>query len=423
MYYGVKIDTTVADPALTRVGKNELHQSLPVQSLMRRCLVNDQGKVVTYLNANDSTMTDTGAAADLTGAVGQVMVEIPEHYRKFEFDGTAIYALISLYPLPGFSKVRRIFRSAYEATVQRSTNKLASVVNKTADYRGGGNNSAWDGTYRDLCGRPATNISLTSFRTYARNRGAVGLNGVGWNCDLYEAAVNTYWLFVIEYAQLNCQAAFTAELTAEGYHKGGLGNGVTNFPNWGTYNSNNPFVPCGQTNSLGNKTGVVDYIAPAEDGSTFASVSVPSYRGIENPFGHLWSWTDGVLCNIQSEADGGLSKFYRANDDNPANFSSTAVDTYTQRGVLPRTESYVKQLMVGALGDIMPLAVGASSITYFCDYFYTNIPSSGTALRGVLFGGPAYYGASAGLALAITNNAPSNTNTYIGSRLCFIPET
>jgi len=52
-YYGVQIDVNVADTALTRVGRPELHVTLPVQSLMRRCLINDSGEVVTYLHPTD----------------------------------------------------------------------------------------------------------------------------------------------------------------------------------------------------------------------------------------------------------------------------------------------------------------------------------------------------------------------------------
>ena len=194
-YYGVQINVNVADTALTRVGRPELHVTLPVQSLMRRCLINDSGEVVTYLHPTDSTKTDTGATADLTGTTGQVMVEIPKHYRKFEFDGTIITALISLYNLPGFHEVPKMYISAYEATIDRTTSstpKLASVVNKTANFRGGNNNSAWDGTYRSLLGLPATQTSLTNFRKYARNRGEAGLNGCGWNCNLYAAQVAMY---------------------------------------------------------------------------------------------------------------------------------------------------------------------------------------------------------------------------------------
>ena len=423
-YYGVKINTNVADTTLDRVGRAELHASLPVQSQMRRCLLNDNGEVVTYLHATDSTKTDTGAAADLTGASGMVMVEIPEHYRKFEFDGSNILALISAFPLPGFHKVRKVYRSAYEATVDRTTStiKLASVVNTTAAFRGGNNTAGWDDTYRSLLGKPATNISLTNFRNYARNRGAAGLNDKGWNCDLYEAQLNTYWLFVIEYAQLNCQAAFTAQLTEEGYRQGGLGDGVTTLGNgeWNRFNGYNPFIPCGITNSLGNATGVVDYEMPEEYGAAL-TVHVPSYRGIENPFGHVWSWTDGILVQAQSDADGAKHLFFRAADDNPANFNSSNYNGYVQRGELPRSDGYVKKILCGEYGDNMPQAIGGSSTTNFADYFYQSKPASGVALRGVFFGGSAYNGAGAGLVYAYTHNAPSNTSTYVGSRLCFIP--
>ena len=423
-YYGVKINTNVADTTLERVGRAELHASLPVQSQMRRCLLNDNGEVVTYLHATDSTKTDTGAKADLTGASGMVMVEIPEHYRKFEFDGSNILALISAFPLPGFHKVRKVYRSAYEATVDRTTStiKLASVVNTTAAFRGGNNTAGWDDTYRSLLGRPATNISLTNFRNYARNRGAAGLNDKGWNCDLYEAQLNTYWLFVIEYAQLNCQTAFTAQLTEEGYRQGGLGEGVTTLEGgkWNSFNGHNPFVPCGITNSLGNATGVVDYEMPEEYGAAL-TVHVPSYRGIENPFGHVWSWMDGILVQAQSDADGAKHLFFRAADDNPANFNSSNYNGYVQRGELPRSDGYVKKILCGEYGDNMPQAIGGSSTTYFADYFYHNIPASGVALRGVYFGGNADNGARAGLAFAHTRHIPSYSGTAFGSRLCFIP--
>ena len=422
-YYGVKINTNVADTTLERVGRAELHASLPVQSQMRRCLLNDNGEVVTYLHATDSTKTDTGATADLTGASGMVMVEIPEHYRKFEFDGSSILALISTFPLPGFHKVRKVYRSAYEATVDRTTStiKLASVVNTTAAFRGGSNTTGWDDTYRSLLGRPATSISLTDFRSYARNRGAAGLNDKGWNCDLYEAQLNTYWLFVIEYAQLNCQTPFTAQLTEEGYRQGGLGDGVTTLADakW-SFNGYNPFIPCGITNSLGNATGVVDYEMPEEYGAAL-TVHVPSYRGIENPFGHVWSWTDGILVQAQSDADGAKHLFFRAADDNPANFNSSNYNGYVQRGEFPRSNGYVKKILCGEYGDNMPQAIGGSSTTYFADYFYQNIPASGVALRGVFFGGSASDSALAGFAFANAGNAPSFAYSTIGSRLCFIP--
>ena len=82
----------------------------------------------------------------------------------------------------------------------------------------------------------------------------------------------------------------------------------------------------------------------------------------------------------------------------------------------------MKQLILGEDGDIMPLVVGAGSTTFFCDYFYTNIPSSGEAERGVLFGGHASSGASAGFVYADTAYAPTSAPAHFGSRLCFDPQ-
>lgn len=415
-YYGIEYDVTVSNPdSLTRIGKMELHKSLPCQSGMRRCLLNDDGTVNYYLGDTDSTKRDTGSAANLTGADGMVMVEMPDMYVRFEHDGNKRRTLFSIYALPGFAKWSKMYGSAYEASLNRTNNKLSSVVNVTADYRGGVNNASWDGTYRSLLGMPVTNINLTAFRTYARNR------GTNWNCNTYEFQKRAYWMFVVEYATLNSQKAFNAELNSEGYHQGGLGDGVTilNYSKWGTFNSYNPFIPCGTTNSLGNKTGVVSFTMPTEYDATKPVVSVPSYRGIENPFGHIWKITDGVKFMIQSEADGGKSLIYVC--DNPANYSSSGVTGYELRGELPRSDGYVKTICHGEHGDILPTAVGAGSTSYFCDYFYTNIPESGTAERACFFGGAASYGALAGFVYALSDPSASTATAYFGSRLCFMP--
>jgi hypothetical protein len=158
---------------------------------------------------------------------------------------------------------------------------------------------------------------------------------------------------------------------------------------------------------------------PQEYGAAL-TVRVPSYRGLENPFGHTWSWTDGCKCRIQSVDGGGLSEFYVCNESDK--FQGSSYSDYGLRGNLPRGEGYVKEMIIGEYGENMPKATsGASSNTYFCDYFYTNIPETGEAMRGVLFGGHAHYGASAGFAFANTIYGASTTSAYIGSRLCFIP--
>ena len=423
--YGIEFDVTVSSPSCTRVGSTDLHKSLPIQSRMRGCLLDDDGKVVEYLDPTDWT----GNVRD--GSRGQVMVEIPQHYRKCETDGNKRRVLLSELPLPGYEVVPLMYVSAYQATVQRSTNKLCSVVNTDADYRGGNNNSDNDAKYNTLLGRPATSLSRTNFRAYARKRKA---DSTEWNCMTYDAQKALYWLFVVENATLNSQADYDSQLTAEGFRQGGLGAGVTTISgsDWNTFNGYYPFVPCGLTDSLGNRTGVVEYIINNSTASTgeagsagtiIQTFQVPRYRGIENPFGHIFQWTDGVNVRISPDTDNGgdgLSKVFVCHD--PAKFNDTNYDGYSHVGNEARTEGYVKEVIFGVGGEIVPKTVGGGSTTYFCDYHYTNIPPTET-LRGLLFGGRANNGASAGLAYANSNSAPSDTNAYFGSRLCFIPAT
>ena len=414
--YGIEKDLSVSSPTCTRIGSTDLHKSLPIHSRMKGCLLDDNGSVVEYLDPKDWT----GQTRD--GSRGQVMVEIPMHYRKFTYEGSVMRVRMSELPLPGYHQVPKMYVSAYQATVQRSTNTLASVVNDSTDYRGGNNTSGWDNTYRSLLGRPATNISRTNFRSYARKRKT---GSTEWNCMTYDIHKAIYWLFVVEYATLNSQAAYNAELTQDGYRQGGLGAGVTDWASgtWSSYNSNNPFVPCGHTDTLGNRTGVVAYTAKDANDDEVKTSNVPRYRGIENPFGHIWQWTDGINVRISpTEANGGdnLSKVFVCS--NPSLFKDNGYDGYSHVGNEARDQGYVKEIIGGEYGEIMPSVVGGGSTTYFCDNHYTNIPTTET-LRGVLFGGGASYGANAGFACAYSYYAPSNSSTSVGSRLCFIPQS
>lgn len=418
--YGIRHYYEQSSPDLTRIGTASLHQELPVQSLMRRCVVDDLGVVKYYLKADDSTKKEDGTAADLTGADGQVCVEIPQHYRKCSLNSAQGYmdVEISLYPFDGAVAVPRYLVGAYEAAVERSTSKLCSVVNADADYRGGNNTADWDGTYRSLLGLPATKISLTNFRTYGRNR------GTGWGCYDYNAHLAIFWLFAIEYATLNSQKNFNGDLTAEGYHQGGLGPGVSNFSNWNTYNSYNPIIPCGFTNSLGNATGVKTFTldeAQAEAYGSEHSESVSSYRGIENPFGHIYKWTDGFLG---VGVNGEYQEVYVCRE--PAKYSSTVTADYTDIGHEATANGYCKAILpssaslsqaIRAYGDIFDRDNSGSSSTFFCDYHYHG-NADGT-VYGLRVGGSASNGADDGLAYLSAANAPSYANASIGSRLCW----
>ena len=418
--YGIRHYYNNSSPELTRIGAAALHQELPVQSQMRRCVVDSTGAVKYYLSATDSTKKADGTAANLTGSDGQVMVEIPAHYRKCSLNSTQGYmdVEISLYPFEGAIPVPRYLVGAYEASLDRDNNLLSSVVNKTAAFRGGSNNADWDGTYRSLLGLPVTNINLNNFRQYGRNR------GTGWGCYDWNAHLAIYWLFAIEYATLNSQKAFISTLTAEGFHQGGLGPGVSNFTNWNTYNSLNPIIPCGFTNSLGNNTGVVTFTLTPEQAEAYGSQhseSVPSYRGIENPFGHIWKWTDGVLGK---GINGEYQEIYVSR--NPSQYASAINDSYVDMGREATGSGFCKAILGSnpshpqeqrVYGDIFDRDNSGSSGTFFCDYHYND--NVNNRIYGLQVGGGASDGASVGLACLDVSRAPAYARAHLGSRLCW----
>lgn len=172
----------------------------------------------------------------------------------------------------------------------------------------------------------------------------------------------------------------------------------------------------------GNNTGYVNYDMMNEAGEVQRTVQVPRYRGVENPFGHVWAWPDGVNVRISpTEENGGdnLSKVFVTDD--PSLFNDTNYEGYKYVGNEARTDGYIKSILFGEGGEIMAETVGGGSTTYFCDYHYTTIPTVET-LRGVLFGGYANYGGLAGLVSSDSVYEPSAPSTRFGSRLCFIPE-
>lgn len=143
------------------------------------------------------------------------------------------------------------------------------------------------------------------------------------------------------------------------------------------------------------------------------------YRGIENPFGHIWKNSDGVNVKIQAADAGAESQLWVAT--NPADFSDSVYTNYQNRGLLARGNGYASRFLFGALGEVAPSIASGLSTTFWCDYFYTSIPASGESLRTLLWGGYASHGAYDGLAGANSNAAPADADADVGSRLCYIP--
>lgn len=405
--YGVEWDTASSSPDGVRVGNMQLHRELPIQSKMKIREVTDKGGVI--------APSTTGMVQNLNGSI---MTEIPEHWYKLYTNGTKFKMMLSEIPLPGYKHVDTFYISTYEACIKRDTNTLWSEnlykyvdESSLSNFRGGDNTSDWDGTYRSLLRMPVTNLTRDQFRQAARKRGS------GWEIYTYGAHKTLFWLFAVEYATLNSQKSFNAQKDANGFSQGGLGLGPTQMTDWANFNNTNPLIPCGYTNEFGNGSGEKAYVVKNASGGTHATLMANRYRGIENPFGHIWKYTDGV--NIQvTTGDAGLSVLWTTDD--PSNFSDTSYTGYDKKGNIYRTNGYAKRMLLGEDGDIVVTEVGGSSSTYWCDYYYTY-----TLINRMLMvrvGGDADRVLDAGLTCVAANLAPSDGSRNSSSRLCFFPK-
>lgn len=398
--YGVEWDSTVADPTLTRIGNPLLHKSLPVQSQYKGCVANGAA-INYYLDPNDWSKKADGTPSVLDGTDGTVRVHIPKFYGKSGVEGTKRWVRMSTIKMDNtWIEIPEMLVDAYRSTVNQTGNKAVSVVNTTAQFRGGGNRTAND-TYLDTdafrsdLGKPRTNISRANMRTYAANAGSEML------CYEYYKWI-FYWAWVIEYATFNSQATYNAELTADGYHQGGLGPGITDWNNnangWSGYNGTYPITPCGYCNDIGNFTGIKELVIPETvvDESTTVptkTFKVPRWRGFDNPFGDIWTNLDGII--LERTAANQPSSVYTTSNPSAFGDDNTAKGKMTVAGKEIASDGYTKDFDLGSKGEIIPSVVGGSATTYMCDYHWCNAAS--TSLRTLFVGSRVADGGYAGL--------------------------
>lgn len=411
LWYGVKFDlANSSSPDGVRTGNMEMHRTLPIQSKMRGCTINNVDNVKKYLKADDWTKWEDGTviAQDSSQISPEMMVEIPEHYRLLvATPDNTVEVRMSEYNLPGYTKVEKKYIGAYEGMTSETLPNLLRSINNTK-YK------------------PKVSTTRNQFQVFARENSRTN----NWNIYTYGAHRDLVWLFVVEYATLNSQKAFNANLTAEGYHQGGLGNGVTS----GTVTVNGAttysFVPCGTTNSLGNGTGIIEYThtnTNAEGTSTGTKVvNVPRYRGIENPFGHVWK---NVIDVVVAGTDNSVyickdhTKFgtFEGGPNPTAEQLIAAGYELQDFKESTITGQYVKKLVNNNQADLFPTVVGngASATTYYCDYHWTSATATP---RTLLIGGGSGYGSSAGLFLLHSSDGLDSSSARVGTRITFYGE-
>lgn len=411
LWYGVKFDlANSSSPDGVRTGNMEMHKTLPIQSKMRGCTINNVDNVKKYLKADDWTKWEDGTviAQDSSQISPEMMVEIPEHYRLLvATPDNTVEVRMSEYNLPGYTKVEKKYIGAYEGMTSETLPNLLRSINNTK-YK------------------PKVSTTRNQFQVFARENSRTN----NWNIYTYGAHRDLTWLFVVEYATLNSQKAFNANLTAEGYHQGGLGEGVTT----GSVKINGAdtwsFVPCGTTNSLGNGTGIIEYThtnTNAEGASTGTKVvNVPRYRGIENPFGHVWKNVIDVVV-VGTDNSVYICKDYTKFGTFEGGTNPTAEQLIAAGYELQDfkestiTGQYVKKLVNNNQADLFPTVVGngASATTYYCDYHWTGATATP---RTLLIGGYSVSGSDAGLFLLHSSHVLDSSSASVGTRITFYGE-
>ena len=401
-----------------------------------RYLVTDD-RIFKKLWAGNSQKYDNGSimggAAALDGTEGQCMwcwcqfyygyweEELNNQHYTFEVvSKNPLFEGHRLIPIPR-GGVSWLSAGVWDAT----TGKLCSLISDDANYRGGSGSALSAATYTSLdntmkqltmLGMPRTEKSTTQFGAAAR------LRGEGWEANWFVAEAVVEILMRLYFGNRNIQAAFDATSDSVALHRGGLGSGVTNMPDWQHYNGYHPLIPNefsildADNNDIGDFTGVKNYAILNKDSKTVYSAPVPFFAGLMNPFGHLYKGVRGLIIDI---AENGTSDVYIA-PSMADTYDATTVADKVLAGHMARTSGYAKKLILNKLA-MLPAQVGASVSTYYADYLYTD-PANYHGLKVRLAGGSATAGASAGAAYSNANRAASHSAATLSAPLCVFAE-
>ena len=399
-WYGVSWSETSSNPDCTRIGNMDMHRSLPIQSMMKPFAFQSQSRYKDqyvplqedFINSyyNHNTNTSSGQVSN----VNNIMIRIPEFWYTDEYvPSSKTHNLkICLHAKPGWNHHKEAFVGAYEA-FNLDNNRLLS----TATYV------------------PTVNFTRQVGRTCARANGFDG--ETKWNLYTYEEHRAICHLFLVEYATRNSQKAVNTVLTPEGFRQGGLGSGCTT----GTATINGAqtwsFIPTGSSDSLGSGSGEVTVTIQQTDSSGANTSTITRkcnrYRGIENPFGHIWKHTDDII----SIYDGGWRTYYKS--IKPDQFATNKNNSYKPLTSAAVVTGYKTEIRATPTCDFFAEAcTNGSESTYWCDYNWDNTDTSEHCL---LIGGSSGDGGGAGLFALRSNAGVGASSATIGSRLTYLP--
>lgn len=401
-WYGVSWSETSSNPDCIRIGNMDMHRSLPIQSMMKPFAFQTQPLYKDQFVPMKENFSEAMYGYVNNGEAGQVastvniMIKIPEFWYVDDYTpGTKTHNLkICPHAKPGWYHHKEAYVSAYEAFNFNNEGRLVSMRSVV----------------------PTVNFNRTNGRTWARANGFDG--EAKWNLYTYEEHRAICHLFLVEYATRNSQKAVNTELTPEGFRQGGLGSGCTT----GTVTINGAqtwsFIPTGSSDSLGSGSGEVTVTIQQTDqsGSNTSTITrkCNRYRGIENPFGHIWEYTDDIISKYGAP----YSTWYKS--VKPDQFATNKNNSYKPLCSVDNVNTgYKTEIKATPACDFFSMSVsGGSETTYWCDYNWDNTDTSEHCL---LIGGGSAGGDWAGLFALNSANRVGSFSVSFGSRLTYLP--
>lgn len=399
-WYGVSWSETSSNPDCTRIGNMDMHRTLPIQSMMKpfsfqtlswykeQYVPLQEDFVNSYYNHN------TNISSGQVSNASNTMIKIPEFWYTDDYVPSTKTHNLKLCPhaKPGWYHHKEAYVSAYE--VYKNDDRLISVKGQL----------------------PTVNFNRTDGRTWARANGFDG--EAKWNLYTYEEHRAICHLFLVEYATRNSQKAVNTQLTPEGFRQGGLGSGCTT--GIATINGAQTwsFIPTGSSDSLGSGSGEVTVTIQQTDSSGSNTSTITRkcnrYRGIENPFGHIWKHTDDII----SVYNGDYRTWYKSMK--PDQFSTNKNTSYKPLCSSTMVSGgYKTEIKATPTCDFFAMSVsGGLKNTYWCDYNWDNTDASEHCL---LIGGRSDDGGSAGLFALDSDGGVGYSTAAIGSRLTYLP--
>ena len=292
-----------------------------------------------------------------------------------------------------------------------SDNTSVSVVNYQPNLRGGTNDADFDhylgdNNFRTMLGKAATKMPLSDMRAYTQKiKGSQVLYYQIWNAIV--------WCYFIEYADFDVKKSFNSNLTSEGYHQGGLGEGLIGINNWKEYNSLTPIVPIDYTLSAGNNTKLISKPSHSFGSSVQIQLNVPCYRGF-NIFWYGDTWLNIENFISQYDSTSNKRKFYFT--DNPNNFSNDINNKEHIIEIISYLSGRAKEIAIGNNANLITNKVSNTSNYTNCNRWDNN----DTSVHTTLVGGDATVGTDCGLACLGCSLGVGLLNSVVAFAKCYI---